>query len=80
MDKETVTDGIGFVEECWDNKWSSVDSSASPQGQERTRATLSLVPEDCSSILDVGCGDGKMINKLASQYKRVTGLDSNKRH
>ena len=78
MNKETVTDGIGFVEECWDRRWSSVGLSASPQGQERTRATLSLIPEDCSSILDVGCGDGKITNQLASQYKRVAGLDSSK--
>ncbi|TYB38416.1 class I SAM-dependent methyltransferase [Actinomadura chibensis] len=36
---------------------------------------LRAVPEGCSDALDVGCGDGLLVRKLAGYAKRVTGLD-----
>ncbi|TYK46192.1 class I SAM-dependent methyltransferase [Actinomadura decatromicini] len=36
---------------------------------------LRAVPEGCSDALDVGCGDGLLVRKLAGCAKRVTGVD-----
>ncbi len=40
----------------------------------RIQVTLSLIPENIDSILDIGCGDGRITNLLASKY-RVVGTD-----
>ena len=47
----------------------------SEQEQTRIDATIQLIPEGVISILDVGCGDGYLTNKLAGKYSRVVGLD-----
>jgi len=71
---ENDSDGIGFADECWDEMWSDIDRPVPPQEQERFRITLSLIPEDCTSILDVGCGNGIITNQLVSRCERVVGL------
>ncbi|MUN36622.1 MULTISPECIES: class I SAM-dependent methyltransferase [Actinomadura] len=40
---------------------------------------LRAVPEGCGDALDVGCGDGLLVRKLAGKAKRVTGVDSSPR-
>jgi SAM-dependent methyltransferase len=49
--------------------------SLSPDDIERIEAVISLVPSDSDSILDAGCGDGKITNRLVSRYDKVVGLD-----
>lgn len=46
--------------------------------QERIQQTLRLIPEGCDSVLEVGCGDGRIINRLVSRYKKACGLDSSR--
>jgi SAM-dependent methyltransferase len=41
---------------------------------QRIKATLSLIPDDVKTILDIGCGDGRITNRLANSY-RVVGAD-----
>lgn len=41
----------------------------------RHPAILRAVPERCRDALDVGCGDGLLVRKLASRANRVTGID-----
>jgi len=36
---------------------------------------LSLVPEHCDRVLDVGCGTGRFTQQLAGRARRVTALD-----
>ncbi|WP_433324357.1 class I SAM-dependent methyltransferase [Spirillospora sp. CA-294931] len=36
---------------------------------------LSAVPRGCREALDVGCGDGLLVRRLANRAGRVTGLD-----
>ncbi|MCX2734009.1 class I SAM-dependent methyltransferase [Saccharopolyspora sp. NFXS83] len=36
---------------------------------------LDAVPDDCGSALDIGCGDGTLVRKLAAKTRRVTGID-----
>jgi len=45
--------------------------------EKRIIFTASLIPSDITSIIDVGCGDGIMLNYLQKQgrYKRLVGID-----
>lgn len=41
--------------------------------EERAKDTVTMIPQDVRSILDVGCGDGLVTNKLAGEI--VVGID-----
>jgi len=43
--------------------------------QARISGVLTLIPPEVGSILDVGCGDGRITNRLATKYPRVVGVD-----
>jgi len=45
---------------------------------ERIEMTINSIPSGVSSILDVGCGDGRITNRLASSYPQVVGVDISK--
>jgi ubiquinone/menaquinone biosynthesis C-methylase UbiE len=45
--------------------------------KERVIKTISLIPDDVDSVLDIGCGDGRITNKL-TKFKKVVGLDFSK--
>ena len=48
-----------------------------PEGPEADRVarTLELIPEGVESVLDVGCGDGRLTNRLAETGRAAVGLD-----
>lgn len=39
------------------------------------RLVLDAVPDGCGRALDVGCGDGLLVRKLAERIREVTGVD-----
>jgi SAM-dependent methyltransferase len=43
--------------------------------RERVAATLSAIPSGVEAVLDVGCGDGRLTNRLAVRHERVVGVD-----
>jgi len=43
--------------------------------RERIQQTLSLVPVNVRSILDLGCGDGTVSNHLVDEGSSVVGVD-----
>lgn len=67
-----------FADEYYERAWSQITSSISSQEEERIRQTISLIPEGVSSILDVGCGDGRITNQLICRYGKVVGLESSR--
>jgi len=68
---------LEFTDDYYNHHWSKIEP-LSPQEEDRIRKTISLIPEDCHSILDIGCGDGRITNRLVSGYSRVVGLDQSK--
>jgi len=67
-----------FTDEYYERAWAQIVHSISPQEEERIKQTLSLIPEDCSSVLDVGCGDGRITNRLISCCSKVVGLEQSR--
>ena len=65
---------IKGYKEYYDYQWTSLEG-VSPLERERISQTIALIPRDCSSVLDVGCGSGWITNRLLSRYSRVVGLD-----
>lgn len=47
----------------------------SPHEKERVDTIVSIIPKDVNSILDVGCGDGVIVNVIAGKYEKIVGLD-----
>jgi len=45
--------------------------------QQRISITLSFIPNNVKTILDLGCGDGRITNELIDQYD-VIGIDMSK--
>lgn len=43
--------------------------------KNRLEATLDIVPEDARSAADIGCGDGRITNRLAEKIPEVLGID-----
>jgi SAM-dependent methyltransferase len=62
--------------EFYDHAWAKMASTLSPDDEERIENILRLVPPDCASVLDIGCGDGRVTNRLASRFARVVGVDT----
>ena len=56
------------------------DFSKMPAERERIEEIIKIIPPDTHSVLDVGCGNGYLVNTLiatvSDRFDRVTGLDS----
>ena len=45
------------------------------KARNRIKKTIDLIPNDIDSLLEVGCGDGRIINQLVGKYNKICGLD-----
>jgi SAM-dependent methyltransferase len=54
--------------------WQQIGGKEHPYIAEKTKIILDIIPKECSTIIDVGCGDGAITNVLAEGYP-VTGCD-----
>lgn len=43
--------------------------------EKRINSTMDIIPNDVESVLDVGCGDGRIVNRLQGKYEKICGLD-----
>jgi SAM-dependent methyltransferase len=59
------------------NKFDKWGGGLDENERERIAKVFSLIPKDVGFILDLGCGDGRITNKLLG-FERVVGLDFSK--
>lgn len=57
-----------------DFEWSRIGGCLNGLEGERIEKILSLLPS-VTSILDVGCGDGRLTNRLIERVRNVVGVD-----
>ncbi len=43
--------------------------------ENRIKNTIDLIPSKIKSLLEVGCGDGRILNQLIGKYENICGLD-----
>jgi len=58
----------------YDFAWRQIGGKEHPYNAEKTKIILDIIPRECSTIVDVGCGDGAISNVLAERYA-VIGID-----
>ena len=65
---------LGYQHEYYEqeNFWGNEQS---PENLNRINAIISLIPNCVESVLDVGCGDGCIINKLHDEGYESYGID-----
>lgn len=51
------------------------DFDSDPQERIRLDAAVALMPADVGSVLDVGCGNGAFVHRLAGRYERICAVD-----
>jgi 2-polyprenyl-3-methyl-5-hydroxy-6-metoxy-1,4-benzoquinol methylase len=61
--------GVSFYDHRWE------DAVLGPADRVRIEETMAAVPDDCTTALDVGAGDGRVSHALADQGKAVTAVD-----
>lgn len=57
-----------------EHHWKQAQTTLSDMEVDRIRATISMIPDDVTTILDVGCGDGRILGRLPDRYTAV-GVD-----
>lgn len=57
------------------DRWGDIPDQ---RNKQRISETLSLIPEDVVTVLDVGCGDGMISAPLIQNQYDVTGIDISK--
>lgn len=60
------------------DKHHSGDKKITPIEKNRIISTINMIPNHVNSILEVGCGDGRIVNQLIGKYENICGLDISK--
>ncbi len=55
-----------------------LNSKITTREKKRINHTINFIPDDCNSLLEVGCGDGRIINNLKNNHEKLYGIDINK--
>lgn len=58
----------------YEKSWALKNAPVDHKEAQRVRQTLDLIPGDVRTVLDAGCGDGRVSMALSDQY-RVVGID-----
>lgn len=65
---------IDIDQEFYDLRWAGSDEITTRE-RNRISTTLSMIPGDCKTILDVGAGDGLLSNELVARNKSLVAVD-----
>lgn len=64
--------------DCYDEFYDQVYSVGrrfSDEEKNRIMTIIQMIPNDVDSLLEVGCGDGRIINNLKNTYEKICGID-----
>jgi SAM-dependent methyltransferase len=59
----------------WSDLYDGPETSANTSFRSRLERTVELLPTDCRSVLDVGCGPAPLATSLLGRNMRYVGLD-----
>jgi SAM-dependent methyltransferase len=72
----TPSDGQTREAQAWNHLWARMsEHDISPDETERIDRTISMIPNGVRTVLDVGCGDGRVTARVEERH-RVVGVDS----
>ena len=60
------------------NKFYREERKLAKQEKKRINDIINMLPPNMNSLLEVGCGDGRIINQLIEKYKTIYGIDISK--
>lgn len=63
-----------FYDEYYDKVY-SIGRKFNNDEINRITTITNMIPQDVDSLLEVGCGEGKIINPLVNKYKKICGVD-----
>lgn len=63
-----------FYDEYYDKVY-SIGRKFNNDEINRIKTITNMIPQDVNSLLEVGCGEGKIINSLINKYNKIYGLD-----
>jgi len=63
-----------FYDEYYDRIY-SIGRKFNDDETKRISTILNMIPQNVDSLLEVGCGEGKIINPLIGKYNRICGVD-----
>lgn len=65
---------MDYYDEFYDQTY-SVGRKFSDEEKDRIKTIIHLIPDDAASLLEVGCGEGIIINNLENKYEKICGVD-----
>lgn len=65
---------MDYYDEFYDQTYSAGRKFNSEE-KDRIKTIIHLIPNDADSLLEVGCGEGIIINSLKNKYEKICGID-----
>lgn len=65
---------MDYYDEFYDRVYSA-GRRCNDEEKNRIMTIIQMIPNDVDSLLEIGCGDGRIINNLKNKYENIYGMD-----